>query len=183
MILRYRRGGNRPITRRLLICWAQTAAVLPPMRNPRFIQQVYVYASNSRSRGFDSPLDSRWDIRSGMAFFIPSRALIRPASLFFSFFLPQYLLPTRCSDKTFLNWVSLEGDVCPRFFWKQSASTSSIIYWFSFFCANALSAPVYLICTALKLLLLLTISFLLVFRGFTKRNTYTYKCTHTHTHM
>lgn len=31
-LLQYRRGGNRPITCRLLICSTQTAAVLPPMR-------------------------------------------------------------------------------------------------------------------------------------------------------
>lgn len=111
MALQYRRGGNRPITRRLLICWAQTAAVLPPMRNPR-VYTASIYTSNSRSR-IRSPSDSCWDIRSAMAFFIPPRALIRPASLFFAFFLPRYPLPTRCSDKTFLNWVSLEGDVPP----------------------------------------------------------------------
>lgn len=93
MVLQYRRGGNRPITRRLLICWAQTAAVLPPMRNPRFIQRVYVYASNSRSR-IRSPLDSCWDIRSAMVFFIPSRALIRLASRSSS--------PSSCPDAHYL---------------------------------------------------------------------------------
>lgn len=34
-LLQYRRGGNRPITCRLLICSTQTAAVLPPMRKTR----------------------------------------------------------------------------------------------------------------------------------------------------
>lgn len=53
VVLQYRRGGNRPITRRLLICWAQTAAVLPPMRKPRFIQQVYML--RIPDRGFDPP--------------------------------------------------------------------------------------------------------------------------------
>lgn len=111
MVLQYRRGGNRPITRRLLICWAQTAAVLPPMRNPRFLQQVYVYASNSRSR-IRFLLDSRWDIRShGLLHFFSCSYSARVT--LFSFFLSRYPLPPRCLDKTFLNWVSSEGDACP----------------------------------------------------------------------
>lgn len=127
MVLQYRRGGNRPITRRLLICWAQTAAVLPPMRNP-LVYTASIYTSNSRSR-IRSPLDSRWDIRSAMAFFIPSHALIRLASPSSS--------PSSCPDahyllaawtKHFLIGFRRRGDACPALFWKQPAFTSSIIY-------------------------------------------------------
>lgn len=125
--MQYRRGGNRPITRRLLICSAQTAAVFCRLcETPGFIQQVYM--PRILDRRIRSPSDSRWDIRSAMAFFISPRALIRPASLFFSFFLPRCPLPTRCSDKTFLNWVSSEGDVSPALLESAAASTSSIIY-------------------------------------------------------
>jgi len=131
MVLQYRRGGNRPITRRLLICWAQTAAVLPPMRNPP-VYTASIYASNSRSR-IRFPLDSRWDIRSAMAFFNPSRALIRLASRSSS--------PSSCPDAHYLfaAWtkhflIGFRRRLLPvRLFWKQSASTSSIIYRISFF--------------------------------------------------
>lgn len=155
MVLQYRRGGNRPITCRLLICRAQTAAVLPPMRNPQ-VYTASIYASNSRSR-IRSPLDSRWDIRSAMAFFIPSRALIRLASRSSS---PS---SSSCPDTHYLlaAWtkhflIGFRRRVMPvRLFWKQPASTFSIIYWNSFFRTKRIVYWIRLSCAFFKLLLLL----------------------------
>lgn len=127
MVLQYRRGGNRPITRRLLICWAQTAAVLPPMRNPRFIQQVYM--PRILDRGFDPPWTHAGIFdQPSMAFFIPFRALIRLASRSSSpssYPDAHYLLAAW--TKHFL--IGFRRRVMPvQLFWEQSASTSSIIY-------------------------------------------------------
>lgn len=104
MVLQYRQGGNRPITRRLLICWAQTAAVLPPMRNPPGLYSEYIYASRILDRGFDPPgLTLGYSIGHGLLHSFSCSYSARVALLF---------LPTpRCSDKTFLNWVSSAGDV------------------------------------------------------------------------
>lgn len=68
-LLRYRRGGNRPITCRLLICSTQTAAVLPPMRKTRvwtlwLILSLPVYPTSDPRSTIRSPLDSCCDIRS-----------------------------------------------------------------------------------------------------------------------
>ena len=136
MVLQYRRGGNRPITRRLLICWAQTAAVLPPMRNPRFLQQVYML--RILDRGFDSPW-THAGIFDRMAFSIPSRALIRLASRSSS-------SSSSCPDIHYLlaAWtkhflIGFRRRVMPvRLFWEQPAFISSIIYRISFFCKKCI---------------------------------------------
>lgn len=111
-LLQYRRGGNRPITCRLLICSTQTAAVLPPMRKTWTLWRILSrggYLPPIPDRGFD-PLWTRAAIfdRSCPSSFFPFRALIRFFFLastsilllllvlfFFFFFLLQYRLPTR----------------------------------------------------------------------------------------
>jgi len=109
LILRYRRGGNRPITRRLLICRAQTAAVLPPMRNPQHLYSEYICLEFPIARiRFPFGLTLGYSIGHSL-FRSFSCSYSARVALLLLLLLPQCLLPTRCSDKTFLNWVSFEG--------------------------------------------------------------------------
>lgn len=124
-----RRGGNRPITRRLLICRAQTAAVLPPMRNPRvYTARVYMYICSLEFPIEDSippGLTLGYSIGRGLLLVLlfGSRRSSSPSSCDLLSICPLPLaLSTRCSDKTFLNWVSSEGDVCPALLEAQPAS-------------------------------------------------------------
>lgn len=110
------------------------------MRNPRvYTARVYIYMyvlSNSRSR-IRSPSDSRWDIRSAAAFFSCSYSA-RVALLLLLAIFPLSICPlplalsTHCSDKTFLNWVSSEGDVCPASLEAQPASLLRLFIDFCF---------------------------------------------------
>lgn len=59
--------------------------------------------------------------------------------LFFSFFLSRCPLSTRSLDKTFLNWVSLEGDACPAFFESSRLLLLRLLIEFCFFVRTALS--------------------------------------------
>lgn len=127
-----RRGGNRPITRRLLICRAQTAAVLPPMRNPR------VYTARESIYALEFPIEDSIPLGLTLGYSIGHGLLLvllfgsrRTSSPSSSSCDPrcylQRALPIRCSDKTFLNWVSSEGDVCPALL-EAAGFFSSIIY-------------------------------------------------------
>lgn len=90
-LLQYRRGGNRPITCRLLICSTQTAAVLPPMRKTCVDPFAYslsssVYPLHHRS-SISIPLGLmlRYSIVPLAPHSCPSRVLS---------FHPSFLLPT-----------------------------------------------------------------------------------------
>lgn len=121
-LLQYRRGGNRPITCRLLICSTQTAAVLPPMRktcvDPLFSLLECISTPLDRSR-ISIPLGLM--LRYSIVPLAPPLlsfpcALIRSLFSFANYFDPSPLPPFTSSsccnyplplpDKTFLNWVS-----------------------------------------------------------------------------
>lgn len=108
-LLQYRRGGNRPITCRLLICSTQTAAVLPPMRNP-WTPGLFplclrcIYLRSSIEDSIPLGLTLRYSIVPGLlrpfscSYSIPLSTffvvLLVLAGVVF-FFLPQYPLATR----------------------------------------------------------------------------------------
>lgn len=111
MLLQYRRGGNRPITRRLLICWLKQLPFCRLCETPGLYSK-YICFEFSIEDSIPLGLTLGYSIGHGLLHSF-SCSYSACAALFFSFFLSRCPLPTRCLDKTFLNWVSSEGDACP----------------------------------------------------------------------